>query len=261
MKNKHKKKVWVYLACCIITAVIMFSLNYILTLPAFIPIIGDENTWLPIIVDSILAGVIFFLGEWFANEDRLRNEIIAKKEDYKLICDSVCKVQSALNIKRKQLYFIYSLDVNMNSRTLLSEILQLQQSIEDSINSFEQIKYLVISKKELSEFEETYKILQNTFHPVLDGLMGIVNKWCDTQSKSLLANNVTEIIGGSSDKIKYANLYVQSCNELEWNKKKFLSTYYQQENNLNTLLNKLDKCTYNLLKAESKIITELESKI
>ena len=261
MKNKHKKKFWIYIVCVVVTAVLMLSLNYILQLPALIPIIGDENTWLPIIVDSIVAGVIFFAGEWFSNEDRLRNQIIAKKDDYKLISNGVCRVQSALSIKRKQLYFIYSLDINMNSRQLLSEILQSQQDIEDSINSFEQIKYLISSKKELNEFENTYKILSNSFQTVLDGLMTTVNNWCDTQSKSQQANNVTNIIGSSSDKLKYANLYVQSCNELESNKRKFLSTYRTQENNLTSLLKRLDECTNNLLNAESKIITQLESNL
>ena len=149
----------------------------------------------------------------------------------------------------------------MNSRQLLSEILQSQQDIEDSINSFEQIKYLISSKKELNEFENTYKNLSHSFQTVLDGLMTTVNNWCDTQSKSQQANNVTDIIGSSSDKLKYANLYVQSCNELESNKRKFLSTYRSQENNLASLLKRLDECTNNLLNAESKIITQLKSNL
>jgi len=239
----------------------MFSLNYILRLPAFIPIIGNENTWLPIIVDSIIAAVIFIAGNWFSNEDRLRNEIKVKKEDYNIVRESVCRVQSALNIKRRQLYFIFSLDVNMNSRSLLSEIMQVQQEIEDSINAFEQTKYIITSEPELKEFEQTYKQLERSFQIVLDGLMKTVNQWCDAQAKSIQANTVADLTGQNSDKIDCATLYAKSCMELEKYKEKFLGTYNSQEKTLDTLLGALNKSVNKLLCAESAIIKEIESSI
>ncbi len=261
MNNSTKKRIWIYAVCIVVTAALMFSLNYLLQLPAIIPIIGDENTWLPIIVDSIIAAVIFIAGNWISNEERLRNEILARKEDYNVVRESVCRVQSALNIKRKQLYFIYSLDVNMNSRSLLSEIMQVQQEIEDSINDFTQIKYVIKSKKELLEFEKTYKEIENSFQIVLDGLMCTVNKWCDTQAKSVQASTVADLIGRNSDKTEYATLYANSCIELEKHKGMFLSTYKSQEKTLNYLLNSLNQAVNKLLTTESELIKELESNI
>lgn len=261
MKNKIFKKIWIYTVCTIVAAVLMLSLNYLLRLPALITVIGDENTWLPIIADAIISAVIFIAGNWFANEDRLRNEIRAKKEDYNIIRESVCKVQSALNIKRRQLYFIYSLDVNMNSRSLLSEIMYVQQEIEDSVKTFEQTRYLITSESELQEFEQTYVLLEKTFLIVLDGLMKTVNEWCDSQAKSTQAGTVADLIGKDSDKTEYATLYFASCIQLENYKKKFLDTYSSQEKTLDTLLDSLNKSVNNLLSAESAIIKNLESNI
>ncbi len=261
MKNRKLKTFLIYTICIVTTAFIMFSLNYILRLPAFIKIIGDENTWLPIIADAIVAAMIFIAGNWFSNEDRLRNEVRAKKEDYNVVSESVCRVLSALNIKRKQLYIIYSLDPNMNSRTLLSEIMQVQQEIENAINSFEQTKYIITSESELKDFEETYKTLEHSFQIVLDGLMKTINQWCDEQSKSVQTGTVVNLIGQHSDKIDYAILYAKSCEFLEQSKKKFLNTYYSQGKRLDSLLGKLNKSADELLKAESAIIKQLESKI
>ena len=261
MKNKKMKNLWIYAVCITVTAILMFSFNYILKLPALIPIIGDENTWLPIMADTIISAVIFIAGNWFSNEERLRNEIMAKKEDYNSICESVCRVQSALNVKRRQLYFIYSLDVNMNSRSLLSEIMKAQQEIEDSVNLFEQTKYIITSKYELQEFEQTYKLLGKTFLSVLDGLMKTVNQWCDAQAKSTQAGTVTDLIGQKSDKTNYAALYAESCMKLEKSKEKFLFTYNTQEKTLDALLGTLNKSINKLLCAESAIIKELESNI
>lgn len=261
MRNRKLKICLIYAICIVTTVFIMFGLNYILRVPAVIKIIGDENTWLPIIADAIVAAIIFMAGNWFSNEDRLRNEIRAKKEDYNLIRDSVCRVQSALNIKRKQLYIIYSLDTNMNSRTLLSEIMQVQQEIENAINSFEQTKYIIISESELKDFERTYKTLEHSFQIVLDGLMKTINQWCDEQSKSVQTGTVVNLIGQHHDKVDYATLYTKSCDFLEQSKKKFLNVYYSQEKRLDSLLGELSKSVDKLLNAESAIIKQLESKI
>lgn len=261
MKNKHLKKFWIYGVCISVTGLLMFSLNYLLQLPAVISIIGNENTWLPIIADSIVAAAIFIAGNWFSNEDRLRNEVTAKKEDYNLVRESVCRVQAALNIKRRQLYFIYALDVNMNSRSMLSEIMKVQQEIEDSINAFKQIKYLITSEPKLNEFEKTYKRLEKSFQIVLDGLMKTVNHWCDAQAKSIQAGTIANLIGEESDKTCYASLYATSCGDLAKYKKNFLSTFDSQEKTIDSLLDALNKSANDLLCAESKIIKELESKI
>lgn len=261
MKNRKLKTFWIYTTCLVLTAIIMFSLNYILKLPAIIPIIGDENTWLPITANAIVSAVIFIAGNWFSNEDRLRKEILAKKEDYKIIRESVCKVQSSLNIKKRQLYFIYSLDANMDSRSLLSEIMQVQQEIEDSINAFEQTKYIITSNSELEEFEIIYMQLKESFLCVLEELMKIVNDWCDTLAKSKQASTVADLIGEHSDKTNYVLLYTKSCQDLEKYKNKLLNTYKSQEKRLNSLLDTLNKSVNNLLNAESTAIKNLESNI
>ena len=261
MKNRKLKTFWIYTTCLVLTAIIMFSLNYILKLPAIIPIIGDENTWLPITANAIVSAAIFIAGNWFSNEDRLRKEILAKKEDYKIIRESVCKVQSSLNIKKRQLYFIYSLDANMDSRSLLSEIMQTQQEIEDSINAFEQTKYIITSNSELEEFEIIYMQLKESFLCVLEELMKIVNDWCDTLAKSKQASTVADLIGEHSDKTNYVLLYTKSCQDLEKYKNKLLNTYKSQEKRLDSLLDTLNKSVNNLLNAESTAIKNLESNI
>ena len=258
LNKRQKKNLYIYAICIIVYIVSMLLFNYVLKIPEIISVVGDKNTWLPIIADAVISAIIFITGNSIINKDKLRNIISDKKNDYSIICKSVCRVQSALNIKRRQLCFIYSLDINMNSRSLLSEIMNVQQEIDDSVNAFEQIKYIIVSKPELEKFEETYNQMKNTFQTILDELMNIVNNWCDLQAKSAQANTVTDLICKDSDKTIYAKLYALQCDELEKCKEKFLGTYKSKENTLDILIKNLSESVNNLLTAESKIIEDLE---
>lgn len=91
--------------------------------------------------------------------------------------------------------------------------------------------------------------------------MKTINQWCDEQSKTVQTGTVVNLIGQRSDKIDYATLYAKNCEFLEQSKKKFLEVYFSQKERLDYLLGELSKSADKLLKAESLIIKQLESKI
>lgn len=66
-KIRVSRNITIYLTCTISTILVLFGLNWILQLPQIVHVIGDENTWLPIVADSIVSGMIFIAGNWASN--------------------------------------------------------------------------------------------------------------------------------------------------------------------------------------------------
>ncbi|WP_305154349.1 hypothetical protein [uncultured Duncaniella sp.] len=102
MKIDISRNFWIYSTCIVVCVALMFSSNWVLRLPAVIAVIGDNNTWLPIATDSILAAMTFIAGNWVSNADRLRSKLNDKKADFEIIRGSVERLCNALNIKRRQ---------------------------------------------------------------------------------------------------------------------------------------------------------------
>lgn len=261
MKIDISRNFWIYSTCIVICVALMFSSNWVLRLPAVIAVIGDNNTWLPIATDSILAAMTFIAGNWVSNADRLRSKLNDKKADFEIIRGSVERLCNALNIKRRQYYFILALDPTMSSRDLLREITLTQQEIDDAIAQYSSIHYLVESEQEYITFKETCNILSEQFQLVLNGLIIVVNKWCDTLSKIEQTKLIIEMNNGKEERLNFATLYKESCKELERRKTKFLSTYDSQEGLLNRLINELRHNADSLLQAEQIIIQQINKKL
>lgn len=261
VKFKGRRNFWIYSVCSLTAVTLLYALNWVLKLPAITQVIGDENTWLPIVADAIISGVIFIGGNWYANADRLRTQLNDKKADFEIIRSSVERICKALNIKRKQQYFILSLDPTMVSRDLLREIIFTQQEIDDSMSDLMSKQYLVESKEDYDLFKDTCDILIKQFQIVLDGLIIVVNKWCDTLSKIEQTKLIIEMNNGKEERFNFATLYKDSCKELERQKIKFLNTYDSNLDLLNRLLDALRKNADSLLKSEQMKIKEINDKL
>lgn len=252
---------WIYTTCVGLTILILFGLNWLLKLPSVIDIIGDENTWLPIVADSIVSGIIFIAGNWFSNADRLRNDIASRKRDFQLISNAVSRVTNSLNISRKQRSILYSIEISMDSPALIKEVMSMQQEIDEAQQEFKQVEYLITSKDKVAEFNKCVKTISSSYHIVFDSMQQIFNKWISTVASSTEAKTVADYIGKDNDKSKFALQYVSSCKTLNDEKTKLLKLYDSQKTNVDLLYNSVIKYGKGILDSEHNIIHELEKKL
>ena len=75
MKIRVPRNISIYSTCIVVCVALMFCANWIFHLPSVIAFIGDDNTWIPIAADSILAAMTFIAGNWVSNADRLRTKL------------------------------------------------------------------------------------------------------------------------------------------------------------------------------------------
>lgn len=258
---KFSRNFWIYTLCTISAIIILFGLNWILRLPKIIDIIGDENTWLPIVADAVISGIIFIAGNWYANADRIRNDISQKTNDFLLISNSVNRVINSLNISRKQLAILYSIEISMDSPALIKEVLMIQQEIDEARQQFEQIKYLINDTSAVTEFEDCIDTVSKAYHSVFDGLQEILNKWISVNSSSTEAKTVADYVGSNSDKANYAIQYVEHCKKLQSDKAKFLKIYNSQRERVELLFSSIKMRGKSILDGEHKIIINLENKL
>lgn len=261
MKIRVPRNISIYSTCIVVCVALMFFANWIFNLPSVIAIIGDNNIWIPIAADSILAAMTFIAGNWVSNADRLRTKLNDKKADFEIIRVAVERLYNALNIKRRQQYFILALDPAMSSRDLLHEIMLTQQEIDYSMAQYSSIHYIVESEEEYMIFKESCNILSEQFQIVLEGLLVVVNKWCDTLSKIEQTKLVIDMNNGTNERLNFATLYRESCKELTHQKSKFLDTYNKQQDLLNRLLNELRHNADALLQAEQNIIKNINKNL
>lgn len=171
MKIKTRSNFWIYCVCTVSAIIILYALNWVLKLPAITDVIGDENTWLPIVADAIISGVIFIGGNWYANADRLRNDIQHKKSEFQIISESVNRVINSLNISRRQLSILYSIEISMDTPSLIKEVLEIQQEIDEAQQQFARSKYLISDTSKVSAFEDCVKTVSAAYHVVFDTIM------------------------------------------------------------------------------------------
>lgn len=261
MKISLTRNFCIYTICTIAAIVILFGLNWVLRLPPIINVIGNEITWLPIVADAIISGIIFIGGNSYANADRLRNDITQKKNEFSLVSNTINRVINSFNIGRKQLSILYSIDISMNTPELIKEVLSIQQEIDEATLQFSQAKYLIKSSEEVAEFENCINIVSQSYHIVFDAMQKILSDWIATNSLSMEARTVADYTGSTTDKSDYSIKYVAHCSALEKEKDKFLKVYDQQKERQEYLFQSVRESGKSLLDKEYQQIQELESKL
>lgn len=261
MKISLTRSFWIYTICTITAIVILFALNWVLRLPPIINIIGDENTWLPIVADAVISGIIFIGGNWYSNADRLRSIIAYKKHDFSLISDSVNRVINSLNISRKQLSILYSIEISMETPLLIKEVLNIQQEIDEAQQEFGQVKYLISDTFILHEFEDCISTMTRSYHIAFDNIQKILNDWVSVVSSGNQAKTVADYIGKDNDRRNYALKYVQSCETLQEEKDKLLNLHKKQKNNMALMFLDIQTKGKKILDIEYNYILKLENKL
>ena len=261
MRIRRLREFWIYTVCTLIAVIILFILNWLMQLPAFIPIIGNENTWLPIVANAVISGMIFIVGNKFNNSDRLRQKISNQKHDLEIINAAVSRVVNSLNIDRKHRYFLYALNVDMDVASLIKEVMETQQEIDDAQQELNQSRYLIQSKEELNQFDKNVRIVTDAYHIVFDGLQKTLNDWQTATSQVSHTKTVTELVGGATHKQEFAIEYAASCKKLEKAKKNFLDVLESQKSDIDEMKTAILDSSKQLLDAEYRIITNLEAKL
>ncbi len=260
-KIKFNRNLWIYIVCTISTIILLFVVNWLIKLPFFVNLFGNDNTWIQIIANAVISGVIFVAGNWFSNADRLRRMIAERKMEFAQISTSITRVINSLNISRKQLSILYSIEIAMETPSLIKEILLIQQEIDEAKQEFEKTKYLIEDKNKLVEFEECISTISNAYHIVFDNMQRILNDWISTISVQTQAKTVADYIGGKNDKTDFALKYVESCNKLKNEKEKLIKVYEQQKNNVTIMFSEISKKGKDILDSEYKRIIILENKL
>ena len=261
MKIKTRSNFWIYCVCTVSAIIILYALNWVLKLPAITAVIGDENTWLPIVADAIISGVIFIGGNWYANADRLRNDIQHKKSEFQIISESVNRVINSLNISRRQLSILYSIEISMDTPSLIKEVLEIQQEIDEAQQQFARSKYLISDTSKVSAFEDCVKTVSAAYHVVFDTMQKILNDWIATNSASSEARTVADYIGTQKDKSDFAIKYVEHCKKLQSEKKRLIGVYDTQKDRADLLFASVQNSGREILDSEYTLVKQLENKL
>lgn len=261
MKIKTRSNFWIYCVCTVSAIIILYALNWVLKLPAITDVIGDENTWLPIVADAIISGVIFIGGNWYANADRLRNDIQHKKSEFQIISESVNRVINSLNISRRQLSILYSIEISMDTPSQIKEVLEIQQEIDEAQQQFARSKYLISDTSKVSAFEDCVKTVSAAYHVVFDTMQKILNDWIATNSASSEARTVAYYIGTQKDKSDFAIKYVEHCKKLQSEKKRLIGVYDTQKDRADLLFASVQNSGREILDSEYTLVKQLENKL
>lgn len=261
MKIKTRSNFWIYCVCTVSAIIILYALNWVLKLPAITDVIGDENTWLPIVADAIISGVIFIGGNWYANADRLRNDIQHKKSEFQIISECVNRVINSLNISRRQLSILYSIEISMDTPSLIKEVLEIQQEIDEAQQQFARSKYLISDTSKVSAFEDCVKTVSAAYHVVFDTMQKILNDWIATNSASSEARTVADYIGTQKDKSDFAIKYVEHCKKLQSEKKRLIGVYDTQKDRADLLFASVQNSGREILDSEYTLVKQLENKL
>ena len=272
-------KIWVALA--IIALALITSLNWVLSLPAVMTIIGDEKTWLPIVVDIILTILLIVIGslqqqkhtaeqqrlveegnEKIKKRESLKTQITKKKASYSKLDEIINSHLATLSFNNKFKALLVEYNPISENCTLTSKFVNYKNEIEMQLLIFDRFcKSEQIGKQTLYDI---YRIALNenikAYVTVLDSGVGYFNKsnrghtkiaQCDTLSS--IADKNDEINIG----IKKAMTYQQN----DKNKDYFLELLESQKEQLEFLYNGLPDLSHLLLKSEMSKIDNLETQL
>lgn len=250
MLNTIKNNYKLLIVCSIAFASIYFLLRLL---------ISDESILNIAQFSSSL--VIFFFG-FIYNDKSFKREVINNKlEQYHSISQAISNLQKALNIKTKQLTFLYSLNPEMDVNSTIQSIADAVTDIESANLQYNTISPLILDSASKKSFEECVIRLTTTFKAILLGLQDIVSQWGDVVARSSHAKQSTEMLNSDDNKLHYVALSYNQFNKMESEKKRLLGLYDSQESQLDAFLSELNESAQRVLDDEYSTIKKLENEI
>ena len=244
----------------IICALAIISLNWILRLPALVPIIGDENTWLPIIVDIIVAICSLIIGLRQQSEyDKKLRQLNEYKQNYDTLCATLDDTHKSLRLDNTVYSYILQLDEQKDVRGLYGDITRTIDSIRDCVYKSNNLRKSVIATDTFEDYSKVLKTVANAYTTMLRGLLETIDKWNGFQNTLSRNDGIPQML--PPDEV-YRLIRIQDeCRTyLTQQRKKFMNIHESQKQNMATMYNSVCIAINALKESEYKKIEEYKTK-
>ena len=215
-----------------------------------------NNTYWELVISSIitiLCTIIIYVQQNKYSEKAAERE--RRKMNYDTTKALLCKIEASLNIYRRFESLICMLDPSKDVRSIIADVVHLQDDIDSTVNEFRAHKENINSHEELIKYERTLSIIVNSYHKVFDGFKSeIVVKLNDLQNSAETTSYAVEQIGTQTDKLKVVVALRQKQEYINNSKTKFLNLLSKQEANINKMRSALSEAKDILLQAEYELI-------
>ena len=244
----------------IICAILIISLNWMLRLPALLPIIGNENTWLPIIVDIIIAigSLIIGMLQQSAYDKKLR-QLNEYKKNYDTLCVILDDTHKSLRLDNTVYSYILQLDEQKDVRGLYGDITRTIDSIRDCVYKSNNLRKSVIATDTFEDYNKVLKTVANAYTTMLKGLLETIDKWNGFQNTLSRSDNFHQMLQ-FNEFHQMLKMKDECRTYLTQQRKKFINVHESQKQNMATMYNNVCNAINALKKAEHKQIEEYKKK-
>lgn len=256
----------------VLLVVVLIVLNFILQMPAIFPIIGDENTWLPIIANGVFILFAAFFGIIFQYQHsekerarerertRLMTLIEKKREKIKQLSDVLEHNLSVLNFVTKYFGLISQFDPTSTSDLLVGKIVAYKQEIEECMNAFLMHYHSVDCPNEKKNYMVALETTISGYRSILERAAKAFNQHggVNTQFKKMdtISPHVHE-----KDKFLIAVTKAHGYDELQEQKELLLSVHEQAKETADKLYTIVKRVSQDLLEAEQKVGDKYEQEL
>lgn len=215
-----------------------------------------NNTYWELAISSIITLLCAFI--IYVQQNKY-SEKIAKQEhrraNYDITKALLCKIEATLNIYRRFESLICMLDPSKDVRSIIADVVRLQDDIDSTVNEFRVHTEKINSHEELIIYERALRIIVDAYHEVFNGFKSeIVVKLNDLQNTAEITSYAAEQIGTQTDKLKVVIALRQKQEYINHSKEKFLYLLREQETNINKMRSALGDAKDRLLQAEYELI-------
>lgn len=251
-------KIWVPIV--IFCALAIFSLNWLLRLPALVPIIGDENTWLPIIVDIIVVICGSIIGSQQQSEyDKKLRQLNEYEINYDTLCVTLDDTHKSLRLDNTIYSYIIQLDEQKDVRCLYGDITRTINSIKDCVYKSDNLRQSVIATDTFEDYSKVLKTVSNAYITMLNGLLETIDKWNGFQNTLSRNDSIPQMLP-PNEVYRLIRIQDECRTYLTQQRKKFIYVHESQKQNMATMYNNVCNAINALKGAEHKQIEEYKKK-
>lgn len=241
-------------------ALAIFSLNWLLRLPALVPIIGDENTWLPIIVDIIVVISGSIIGWRQQSEyDKKQRQLNEYEKNYDTLCVALDDTHKSLRLDDTIYSYILQLDEQKDVRCLYGDITRTIDSIKDCVYKSNNLRKCVIATDTFEDYSKVLKTVANAYTTMLRGLLETIDKWNGFQNTLSRNDGIPQMLP-PNEVYRLIRIQDECRTYLTQQRKKFMNIHESQKQNMATMYNSVCIAINALKKSEYKKIEEYKTK-
>lgn len=244
----------------IICALAILSLNWVLGLPALVPIIGDENTWLPIIANIIVVICSVIVGMQQQSEyDKKLRQLNEYEKNYDTLCAILDDTHKSLRLDNTIYSYILQLDEQKDVRGLYGDITRTIDSIKDCVYKTNNLRQSVIATDTFEDYNKVLKTVANAYTTMLKGLLETIDKWNGFQNTLSRNDSIPQMLP-PNEVYRLIRIQDECRTYLTQQRKKFMNVHESQKQNMATMYNNVCNAINALKGAEHKQIEEYKKK-